>query len=87
MFNVTEAISGIRRTWNRVLKGQCGIVSTKHLGPEFAALPSQVAGLVPINPQEDDGAWVAKDHVSSAVWSHAQPFDVEGTSLADPETV
>ena len=78
MFNVTEVISGIRRTWNRVLKAQCGIVSTKHLGPEFAALPSQVAGLVPINPQDDAGAWVAQDHVSSAVWSYTEPLEWKG---------
>ncbi|KAK5050603.1 hypothetical protein LTR84_003885 [Exophiala bonariae] len=61
---VTPLGVGIRTTWTRVLKGKCGIVSTKHLGPEFAALPSQVAGIVPVSSGEDAGAWVAKDHVS-----------------------
>lgn len=50
-----------------MLRGDCGIVSTKHLGPEYSALPSQVAGLVPVNSEQDAGVWVAKDNVSSAV--------------------
>ncbi|KAL2428499.1 3-oxoacyl-[acyl-carrier-protein] synthase, mitochondrial [Exophiala dermatitidis] len=45
---VTPLGVGIRRTWQRLLNGDCGIVSTRHLGPEFSALPSQVAGLVPV---------------------------------------
>lgn len=58
---------GIRTTWKRLLQGECGLVSTQHLGPEFTALPSQVAGIVPVTPSDGHGAWVAGDHVSSSV--------------------
>ena len=53
----------MRRTWKRIIAGECGIVSTKPLGPEFAALPSQVAGLVP-EGTGGDGLWNAEDFVT-----------------------
>ena len=57
---------GIRRTWKRVLDGDCGIVSTRSLGPKFVTLPSQVAGIVPEGPKSD-GRWTASEHVSKTV--------------------
>lgn len=47
-----------------MIAGDCGIVSTRPLGPEFAALPSQVAGLVPLG-DNSSGGWNAKEHVSA----------------------
>ena len=57
---------GVRRTWTRLLAGECGVVSTRSLGDEFARLPSQVAGLVPIGKLED-GGWDAAEHVTKDV--------------------
>ncbi|EXJ75804.1 3-oxoacyl-[acyl-carrier-protein] synthase II [Cladophialophora psammophila CBS 110553] len=65
---VTPLGVGVQRTWSRLLQGHCGIVSTRHLGDEFKALPSQVAGLVPVSKPDseaEEGVWRAKDHVSS----------------------
>lgn len=57
---------GIQRTWTRLLAGESGIVSTRHLGEEFTRLPSQVAGLVPLGKLAD-GGWDASEHVSKDV--------------------
>ena len=53
---------GIRRTWSRLLAGECGIVSTANLEPSvrWRELPSQVAGIVP-SGNKDDGKWQALD--------------------------
>jgi hypothetical protein len=59
---------GIQRTWTRLLAGESGIVSTRHLGEEFTRLPSQVAGLVPLGKLVD-GGWDASEHVSKDVSS------------------
>jgi 3-oxoacyl-[acyl-carrier-protein] synthase II len=58
--------SGVRRTWSRLIDGQCGIVSIKDRSPEFALLPSQVAALVP-EGSKDEGKWNPKDHLSPSV--------------------
>ncbi|KIX03768.1 beta-ketoacyl-acyl-carrier-protein synthase II [Rhinocladiella mackenziei CBS 650.93] len=60
---VTPLGVGVRRTWNRLLHGDCGIVSTRPLGDEFTAIPSQIAGLVPVGSGVE-GAWKATDHVT-----------------------
>ncbi|KAK0660619.1 putative 3-oxoacyl-(acyl-carrier-protein) synthase [Lasiodiplodia hormozganensis] len=57
---VTPLGVGIRRTWSRLIDGHCGVVSVKDRGPRFAALPSQVAAVVPSGPKED-GGWTAKE--------------------------
>ncbi|KIW63075.1 beta-ketoacyl-acyl-carrier-protein synthase II [Phialophora macrospora] len=72
---VTPLGVGVRRTWSRLLDGHCGVVSTRQLGDEFRALPSQVAGLVPqvvagadstATPQTaEDGLWRAEAHLSA----------------------
>lgn len=62
---ITPLAAGARATWQRLIKSHCGIVSTKQLGPAFEALPSRVAGLVPLGRRED-ARWQAKD------WLHAR---------------
>ncbi|OJD34878.1 beta-ketoacyl synthase [Diplodia corticola] len=57
---VTPLGVGIRRTWSRLIDGHCGVVSVRDRSPQFAALPSQVAALVPSGPKED-GGWMAKE--------------------------
>ncbi|KAL6150372.1 Mitochondrial beta-keto-acyl synthase [Exserohilum turcicum] len=54
---------GVRQTWKRLIDGHCGVVSIKDRSPEFALLPSQVAGLVP-EGSKDAGKWNSKDHLS-----------------------
>lgn len=53
----------MRRTWSRLLDGHCGVVSIKDRSPQFAVLPSQVAGVVPEGSRED-GKWNSKDWLS-----------------------
>lgn len=60
---VTPLGIGVRRTWKRLIDGQCGIVSIKDRSPEFGLLPSQVAAVVPLGSKED-GMWNSKDHLS-----------------------
>ncbi|KAK8202176.1 Mitochondrial beta-keto-acyl synthase [Zalaria obscura] len=57
---VTPLAVGVRQTWRRLLDGHCGIKSIKDRSPQFAALPSQVAGVVPIGSREN-GGWTAKE--------------------------
>lgn len=68
---------GVKPTWTRLLAGHGGIVSTRHLGQEFKALPSQVAGLVPrADAGKGDGSistWSAAEHVS--------PTEIRQTAL------
>ena len=59
---------GVKRTWTSLLAGKSGIVSTSPLGPEFQALPSRVAGLVPKGALKD-GRWDAKEHVTATVFA------------------
>ncbi|KAF2477552.1 ketoacyl synthase domain-containing protein [Lindgomyces ingoldianus] len=57
---VTPLGIGVRRTWKGLLDGKFGIVSIKDKGPQFANLPSQIAGLVP-EGRKEDGKWNAKE--------------------------
>ncbi|KAK2624783.1 hypothetical protein QTJ16_005976 [Diplocarpon rosae] len=59
---VTPLGVGIRRTWNRLLAGDCGIVSTSNREPaaQWLELPSKVAGIVP-EGSHIDGKWQASD--------------------------
>ena len=57
---------GVRRTWSRLIDGQCGIVSLKDRSPNFALLPSQVAAVVPEGSKEL-GGWDAKEHFNPSV--------------------
>lgn len=62
-------IPGIRRTWTRLVDGTCGIEKITSFGERFAALSSQVAGLVPVN-EKTEGAWKATQWVKQSVWIH-----------------
>ncbi|KAK8249587.1 3-oxoacyl-synthase-like protein [Phyllosticta capitalensis] len=53
-------VQGVPRTWSRLLKGHCGVVSVKDRGPQFAALPSQIAAVVPSGLKKD-GGWDPKE--------------------------
>ena len=63
---VTPLGVGVRRTWLRLIEGQCGITSIKDKSPQFAGLPSQVAAVVPAGAKED-GKWNAKEHLNAGV--------------------
>ncbi|OAL48229.1 3-oxoacyl-synthase-like protein [Pyrenochaeta sp. DS3sAY3a] len=60
---VTPLGIGVRRTWKRLIDGDCGIVSIKDRSNEFALLPSQVAALVPTG-SKDHGLWNPKEYLS-----------------------
>lgn len=62
----------MKRTWQRLIAGHCGITSTRDLGSEFVNLPSQVAGIVP-KGLKADGCWTASDHVT--------PTEIRQTAL------
>ncbi|EXJ93046.1 3-oxoacyl-[acyl-carrier-protein] synthase II [Capronia epimyces CBS 606.96] len=86
---VTPLGVGVRRTWQRLLNGECGIVSTRHLGLEFAGLPSQVAGLVPVSVPGSgshdgagEGVWHAQDHVSPTELRQTAKFAQYGLAAA-----
>ena len=46
-----------------MISNNSGLTSTRQLGPEFQALPSQVAGIVP-KGFSSDGAWTASHHLT-----------------------
>lgn len=70
---ITPLAVGFKQTWKRLINAECGVISTKPLGPEFAALPSQVAGIVPQGPLEKH-RWTTSDHVSSTEAKQAARF-------------
>ncbi|KIV82847.1 beta-ketoacyl-acyl-carrier-protein synthase II, variant 1 [Exophiala sideris] len=78
---VTPLGVGVRRTWQRLLNGECGIVSTRHLGDEFANIPSQVAGLVPVSPDQE-GSWKATAHVTSTELRQTAKFAQYGLAAS-----
>ncbi|TAQ87720.1 hypothetical protein B7494_g3946 [Chlorociboria aeruginascens] len=59
---ITPLGVGIRKTWNRLLASECGIVSVAHLEPasRWKELPSTVAGIVP-KGSKGEGKWQASD--------------------------
>lgn len=59
---ITPLGVGIRRTWTRLLAGDCGIVSVANLEPSarWKELPSTVAGVVP-HGRREEGKWQALD--------------------------
>lgn len=65
--------TGARRTWQRLIAGDCGITSTRHLGFEYSNLPSQVASIVPIGPKAS-GGWTASEHVTATEIRQAALF-------------
>ncbi|KAF1987896.1 ketoacyl synthase domain-containing protein [Aulographum hederae CBS 113979] len=61
---VTPLGVGIRRTWKRLIEGECGIVSVADRSPKFASLPSRIAGVVPAGSRKD-GKWTAKEYLQT----------------------
>lgn len=59
---ITPLGVGIRRTWTRLLAGECGIISVADREPSarWKELPSTVAGIVP-EGSKNDGRWQASD--------------------------
>lgn len=59
---ITPLGVGVRRTWNRLLAGDSGIVSTAKFGPspQWRELPSTVAGIVP-EGSKGEGKWQVSD--------------------------
>lgn len=59
---ITPLGVGIRRTWSRLIAGDCGITSITDLEPRarWKGLTSTVAGLVP-SGDSGDGGWKASD--------------------------
>lgn len=78
---ITPLAVGYKQTWKRLINAECGIVSTKPLGPEFAALPSQVAGLVPLGPLSKY-QWTTSEHVSPTETKQAARFAHYGLAAA-----
>lgn len=78
---ITPLGAGIKQTWRRLLESRSGIVSTSALGPQFAALPSRVAGLVPTGRRED-GAWQAKDWLPASEERQMAVFAQYATACA-----
>ncbi|KAG9230285.1 thiolase-like protein [Amylocarpus encephaloides] len=59
---ITPLGVGIRRTWARLIAGDCGITSTAHLEPQerWRELPSRVAGMIP-RGRKEEGGWQASE--------------------------
>lgn len=62
---LTDDLSGVQRTWQRLINSESGITSTVPLGTTFATLPSQVAGIVP--------DWTASEWCSATVGTISEP--------------
>ncbi|GKT99507.1 3-oxoacyl-acp reductase [Fusarium langsethiae] len=62
---ITPLGVGVKRTWTRLLNGECGIVSVADLEPQarWKELTSTVSGLVPSG--EGEGRWRASDWLSA----------------------
>jgi 3-oxoacyl-[acyl-carrier-protein] synthase II len=59
-------LPGIRRIWQRLIEGHCGIVSTTKWDDRYGGLPSQVAGVVPAVPTQE-GGWHPQDCLTKHV--------------------
>lgn len=77
---VTPLGVGIRRTWKNLIQGHCGIKSTTYLHEDFAGLPSQVAGLVPIEGKE---GWKAVDWLTKEEFKKTAKFTQYGLTAAE----
>lgn len=57
---------GIRKTWQRLLEGHCGIVNIVDKDERYLKLPCQIAGVVPPGKQAD-GGWDASEWLAPGV--------------------
>ena len=60
---VTPLGLGPRRTWQRLLAGDCGVVSLQNRGDRYKQQHCQVAGLVPLGSKDQD-AWDSSEWLS-----------------------
>ena len=58
--------SGVRRTWQRLLDGHCGIVNVVSRDERFKDIPSQIAAVVPPGKKED-GGWTVSEWMNRGV--------------------
>lgn len=72
--------AGIRRSWNRLLAGDCGVVNVRQRDPRFADLPCQVAGVVPSGSRWE-GGWTASEWMNRDVCLVAIVCWESGSSL------
>lgn len=61
-----SSFTGARPTWRQLIDSKSGITSIKDRGPRFAALPSQVAGVIPSGNRRD-GGWQASEWLQPGV--------------------
>lgn len=57
---------GLRKTWTRLINGECGIKSLGILGKPFQELQCQVGGLVPLGSKLD-GRWSPQEWLTRDV--------------------
>ena len=57
---------GVRRSWKRLIDGECGIKSLSDRGSAFEKLQCQVAGVVP-QGSKDEGAWTPSEWLTRDV--------------------
>ena len=57
---------GVRRSWKRLIDGECGIKSLNDQGTAFKKLQCQVAGVIPQGSKEQ-GAWTASEWLTRDV--------------------
>jgi hypothetical protein len=62
--------TGVRTSWTRLLAGKTGVVSLRSRGPQFAPIPSQVAGLVP-RGLKAEGGWTPDEWLERGVRFHS----------------
>ena len=80
---VTPLGVGIRRTWTRLLAGDCGIVSVASRQPQarWQELTSTVAGIVPAG--HEDGQWRAADWLTASDQRRMSTFTQYAVAASD----
>ena len=56
-------MAGVRRSWQSLIDGKCGIRSLRDRGDVFKTLPSQIGGTIPLGSKVD-GGWNAQEWLS-----------------------
>ncbi|KAF2995996.1 Mitochondrial beta-keto-acyl synthase [Curvularia kusanoi] len=73
--NIVGSIVGVRRTWQRLIDSHCGITNIKDKSPQFAALPSQVAAIVPVGSKAN-GEWNVNEYMNAGGHRKVSPLFV-----------
>lgn len=64
--NLANLQLGIRRTWQRLLAGDCGIVNILNRDERYAQVPCQIAATVP-SGKKSEGGWDATEWLAPGV--------------------